>query len=408
MDIGSTMAAMRDPAGVPAHPVIFQSLMVVTWVLHIAFVNLTLGSAAMSIYAFYIHPKQPHWEALSIALTKVAKVGISLLVVLGVAPLLFTQVIYDPQWYASNVLSARWAIIFIASLIVAYCLWFAFYWGNHEGAKRYTGLYAVAAMALFLMDGLIMHALSYQSILPERWMDWYAPGGVVDTSGSKLHAIEWPRFLFIIALSAPAVGIFLVAYTDYLASHAGKSRAYLAFARNLGRRTAFWGFVVALPLLLWWHLDLPRQTELIWQPFGWLMAFAVVLVANVARDAKGNVHGYILIGLGLGILGMLAVWREMIRATYLGSFGYVISDYKVNVDWPSMILFFMTLVGVGGLVGGFFLSLLYRSGKREGRYEASSAVARLGTSAVAVLTVWIAVFFAYGASIYINNTLIPR
>jgi len=406
MDIGSTLHAMRDPAGVPALPVVFQILMVLTWVFHIAFVNLTLGAAAMSIYAFYAHPKDADWERLSIALTKVAKVGVSLLIVLGVAPLLFTQVIYDPQWYASNVLSARWAIMFIASLIVAYCLWFAFYWGNHEGAKRHIGLYALAALGLFLMDGLIMHVLSYQSIQPEKWMEWYAPAGVVDTSGSSLHAIEWPRFLFIIALSAPAIGIFLVAYSDYFSTHMGKSADYLAFVRRLGRKVGFRGFIAALPFLVWWHLDLPRQTGLSWQPFAWLLVLAVILAANVTRDERGDVHGYTLIGLGMGVLTMLAIWREVVRATYLGAFGYEIYDYKVNVDWPSMFLFFATLIGVGGLVGGYFLTLLYRSGKQEGQYQASGAVARLGTGAVAVLTLWIAIFFIYGASIYVRNTLV--
>ncbi len=405
MDIGSVMHAMRDPAGVPAIPVLFQFLMVLTWVFHIVFVHLTLGAAATSIYAFYGHAGSAEWRQLSIALTKVAKVGVSLLIVLGVAPLLFTQVIYDPQWYASNVLSARWAILFIASLILAYCLWFAFYWGNREGARRYVGLYAILGLALFLMDGLIMHALSYQSIQPQRWMEWYAPNGVVDTSGGALHAFEWPRFLFIISLSAPAVGIFLIAYADYFASRADKSARYLAFARRLGRKIAVRGFLISLPLLVWWHFDHPRETGLAWDPFGWLMAFAILILANVVRDEKENVHGYALAGLGTGIVVMLAIWREMVRAAYLKPFGYVVSDYKVNVDWPSMLLFFATLIGVGGIVGGYYLTLLYQSGRVMGQYDARGLVARLGSGAVAVLALWIAVFFAYGAAIYIRNTL---
>jgi len=147
MDIGIVMNTMRDPAGVPAHPVLFQALMVFTWVFHIAFVHLTLGAAGLSIYAFHKRAENPNWERLSIAMTKVAKVGVSLLIVLGVAPLLFTQVIYDPQWYASNVLSGRWTIAFIFTLIVAYCAWFVFYYANHEGAKRHIGLYAWVALA---------------------------------------------------------------------------------------------------------------------------------------------------------------------------------------------------------------------------------------------------------------------
>ena len=405
MDIGSTMQAMRDPAGVPATPALFQVLMVLTWAFHIAFVNLTLGVAGTAIYAFYRHPDNADWQRLSIALTKVAKVGVSLLIVLGVAPLLFTQVIYDPQWYASNVLSARWAIFFIASLIVAYCFWFAFYWANHEGARRYIGLYAIIALALFLVDGLIMHVLSYQAIQPQRWMDWYAPNGVVDTSGGHLHAIEWPRYLFIIGLSVPAVGIFLTAYADYFAARGDIPASYLSFAKKLGKKIAAWGFVLSFALLFWWQIDLPRDTELAWEPLGWLMAFAILILANVARDEKGNVHGYAMVAFGFGILIMLAVWREVVRATYLKPFGYVIYDYKVNVDWPSLLLFISTLIGVGGLVGGFYLVLLFRSGKFEGRYDAEAPVARLGTGAVAVLALWIAIFFAYGAVIYIRNTL---
>ena len=405
MEIGPVMHAMRDPAGVPALPALFQLLMVVTWVLHIAFVNLTLGTAMTAIYAFYRHPANDDWARLSIALTKVAKVGVSLLIVLGVAPLLFTQVIYDPQWYAANVLSARWAMLFIASLIIAYCLWFAFYWANREGAKRTVGLYAIVALGLFLMDGLIMHVLSFQSIQPQRWMDWYAPNGVVDTSGGTLHAVEWPRYLFIIALSAPAAGIFLITYADYFRSRADMPASYLACARELGRKIAFRGLIVAVPLLVWWHLDHPRETQLAWEPFGWLMVFAIAIAANMVRDTRGSMNGYVLAGFGIGILTMLAIWREVARATYLKQFGYVIYDYKVNVDWPSLLLFFSTLIGIGGLVGGFYLTLLYRSGKVAGRYEAENTVAKLGTSAVAVVALWIVIFFAYGAAIYIHNTL---
>lgn len=56
MDLGTVLNTMRDPAGVPAHPVLFQVLMVVTWALHIAFVHLTLGCAGLSIYAFTAAP----------------------------------------------------------------------------------------------------------------------------------------------------------------------------------------------------------------------------------------------------------------------------------------------------------------------------------------------------------------
>jgi len=276
MDIGTVMNTMRDPAGVPGHPVLFQGLMIVTWVLHIAFVHLTLGAASLAIYGFHRRGNGPYWERLSMAMTKVAKVGVSLLIVLGVAPLLFTQVIYDPQWYTSNVLSGRWVIAFSFTLIVGYCSWFAFYYANHEGAKRHIGIFAWVALALFCLDGLIMHALSYQALLPGQWMNWYAPGGVVDTSGSALHAIQWPRYVFIMSLSVPAVGVFLIAYAHYFATRADREPAYRQFARTLGQRLAVWGFSLSLIPLLVWQFIHPSGSGLTAHPVGWVLALSLV------------------------------------------------------------------------------------------------------------------------------------
>lgn len=406
MDIGLVMNTMRDPAGVPAHPVLFQGLMIFTWVFHIAFVHLALGAAALAIYAFRKAGQGPYWARLSIAMTKVAKVGVSLLIVLGVAPLLFTQVIYDPQWYVSNVLSARWAIAFIFTLIVAYCLWFAFYWSNHEGAKQHIGWYAWIALALFCLDGLIMHALSYQALLPEQWMGWYAPGGEVDMRGAHLHAIQWPRYLFMMSLSAPAVGLFLIAYAEYFKQREDREPEYRDFARELGRRLSMYGFAVAQVLWLAWQFVHPADTRLLFYKTGWLLGGLLAVMAFWMLRLSKKVHGYLPLLGGLLVLGVLAVWREMIRIAYLQPYGYTITDYTVHPDWPSLTLFFMTLLGVGGLVGGFYLTLLYRAGRINGLYTADRTVSRLGSSAVVILAIWIAVFFAYGIVIWVRNSFL--
>lgn len=406
MDIGSIMNAMRDPAGVPAPPMLFQALMVLTWTLHIAFVHLTLGCAALAIFAFHRRGRGPYWERLSMAMTKVAKVGVSLLIVLGVAPLLFTQVIYDPQWYASNVLSGRWAIGFIFTLIIAYCSWFAFYASNHEGASRFIGLYAWVALGLFVLDGLIMHALSYQALLPGQWMDWYAPGGVVDPSGSRLHAIQWPRFGFLMSLSLPAVGLFLMAYSHYFSVRPDRETDYLAFVRSLGQRLAKIGFVLSLLPLAAWQAALPVGAGLRAHPVGWLLMVSVAAMALWMHRLKSARPAYLPLAGGLGLLALLSLWREIIRIHHLRPLGYEITNYPVHMDWPSLLLFFSTLLGIGGLVGGFYLTLLYRAGRTQGRYLADAGMRRLSTAAVAILVVWIAVFFAYGITIWMRNRFV--
>jgi hypothetical protein len=403
MDIGTVLHAMRDPAGIPSHPVVFQVLMIVTWIFHIAFVHMTLGTAAFAIYAFYKRAPGTHWEQLSMAMTKAAKVGVSLLIVLGVAPLLFTQVIYDPQWYTASVLSARWLIAFIFTLIIGYCSWFVFYYSNHEGAKKRLGVFALVGLALFLLDGLIMHVLAYQSLQPDQWMNWYAPNGVVDSRGATLHAIQWPRYLFIISLSLPALGLYLMAYAQYFRGRPDRAPEYLDFARRLGHRLAVRGLMISFLMLLAWQFVHPTSTQLSWHPVGWLLGASLLALAWWVRRQGLQVHGYLPMLAGLGIIGILAVWRELIRIRYMLPFGYDIRDYTVHADWPSMILFFSTFIGVGGLVGGFFVTTIYRAGRVQGLYTAERSVARLGTAAVAVLGVWITVFFAYGITIWMRH-----
>jgi hypothetical protein len=404
MDPSQVLNIMRDPAGIPASPQLFQLLMVLTWALHIAFVHLALGSSALAIYAFHRRAAGAFWERLSMAMTQVAKISISLLIVLGVAPLLFTQTIYDPQWYASNVLSARWAIIFIFSLIVAYSLWFAFYYANHKGAKRYLGVYAWVAFGLFCMDGLIMHVLSYQALLPGQWMHWYAPDGVVDTSGAALHAIQWPRYLFIMALSVPAIGVFLPAYAHYFSVRPGYDRDYLDFVRSLGSRLALAGYAIAAVLFLAWQAVLPAATGLALHPVGWLVEASLLAMLIWIWRAGRFPNGYAFLAGNAAVLGLLAFWREIIRVHYLLPFNYDISTYKVHADHPSTFLFFATLLGIGCGLGGFYLTLLYRAGRVNGVYTADRTVSWLGTAAVAISVLWTAVFLLYGIVIWLQNS----
>jgi len=403
MDIGTLMNVMRDPAGIPSHPVVFQALMIFTWIFHIAFVLMTFGTAGLAIYGFYRRDRGEYWTRLSMAMTKSAKAGVSLLIVLGVAPLLFTQVVYDPQWYTASVLSARWLVVFIFTLIIGYCSWFIFYYSNKEGARHRIGWFAFIGLGLFMLDGLIMHTLAYQSLLPEQWMNWYAPGGVVDTSGATLHGIQWSRFLFIISLSVPAAGLYLMAYADYFKSRPDRERPYLAFARQLGVKLSVVGLCSSLVLFLWWQAELWRESVLATHPVGWLLGVSMLVLLYATVRYGQRAHGYALMGAGMAVLSILAVWREIVRTHYLLPFDYDITNYPVHADWPSTALFFLTFLGVGGSVGGFFVVLLYRAGRVQGMYTADKLVSRMGTLAVVMLALWTVTFFAYGIVIWMSS-----
>lgn len=134
--------ALRDAAGVPSHPLLFLLLGVVTFALHIGAVQVMLGSAALVLFnAFSADAMR---RRLAAAMLSTAKIAVSVAVVLGVAPLLFVQVVYDPFWYTSNVLSAWRAIGFIVLLNLGYLALYVFYGRNPDLANARTPPHAAA------------------------------------------------------------------------------------------------------------------------------------------------------------------------------------------------------------------------------------------------------------------------
>lgn len=216
---------LRDPAGVPFYPVVFQGLYILTWALHALFVFLSLGSLGLSLYGTYKQKSDETWKFLTPHLLQTGKVSVSLLIVLGVAPLLFTQVIYDPNWYTINTLSGLWVVIFIYTLLIGYSMYYWYYYANKKGATS-TKLIGIISFLLLLFAGLLMHIFSVQAIQPEKWLEWYAPNGIIDTSGLTFNP-ETFRYLFFISLSIPAVGLFLQNYSDFLENTKNANKKFL-------------------------------------------------------------------------------------------------------------------------------------------------------------------------------------
>ncbi len=394
--------ALRDPLGIPAHPVIFLILGVATWALHIAAVHVLLGSSALAIRGAF--SGQDHWRRLAAAMVNTAKVAVSVAIVLGVAPLLFVQVIYDPFWYTSNVLSAWWVIGFIVILIVGTLALFIFYAKNYKLRTEKTRCPGsmIAAILLFLVVGFIMHALSVQMLEPDQWMEWYAPDGVVDASGRSIHAYNPWRFAFFIALSLPVIGIWLFGYRRYLQGAGEQDEGYLAFLKRLGTRLGAIGTAISLVLLVIWMRGLPEDIAgFATGPWPIATAAALIIVAAypllLGKRLDRGLWGYTPILVATVGTIVVAAMREAIRwVTLFGVHGYNPLDYKIVMDWYSTGLFFITFGVLGGAVVAYMLTVAWQAGQTEGTYTPSRAVNRLGTISLVLLVLWVAQYFGFG------------
>lgn len=396
MDMGLVLNTLRDPAGVPFYPIVFQALYILTWALHIAFVLLALGAIPLSIIGNMKRNIDEHWKLLGSHMTQVAKISVSLLIVLGVAPLLFTQVIYDANWYVTNTLSGLWVVAFIYIMILAYSMWYWFYYANKSGSSLAV-LIGVISFVAFIAAGVLMHAFAHESIQPDQWMNWYAPNGVINDSGTNLH-IDVLRLAFMVSLALPVVGIFLLNYADYLSKRDDYTQAYLAFARNMGKKIAIIGLLISAVLFAVWVLTL----NMLFNPLVIaIVVFVLILLGMVAKDMNSYVITLVLVVTAL----LISTLREIIRMNIMSKFNYSIYDYAMNIDWPTVVMFLTTFVGVGFTAVGFMLTLVWKAGRTKGVYTADATVTKLANATVGVTIVWALVFLAWGTLSVFKNIL---
>jgi hypothetical protein len=394
--------ALRDPAGIPSHPIVFLVLGVLTLALHLAAVHVMLGAGALTLRGAF--SASPHWRRLAAAMLSTSKIAVSVAIVLGVAPLLFVQVVYDPFWYTSNVLSAWWVIGFIVILIAGYLTMYVFYGKNHhiEQDGGQGGIWMVASLALLLTVGFIVHSLTNQMLFPEQWMAWYAPNEVVDPSGRSLHYWHLPRFGFFISLAAPVTGAWLYAYRRYLQTSTQPDAVYLAWLQPLAHKLMEIGGGVSVLLGALWMATLPEKMA--WfatSPWVFLALFALLATVALPRVLGERIDqgywGYVVFGVGAVTLVVVGAVREVLRFVTLRSVhGYDALDYRIHMDWYSTGLFFSTFGVLGAVTMGYLLTVAWQAGQTQGIYTPSPALNRVGNAAIGLLVLWTVAYFAVG------------
>lgn len=394
----SVLLALRDPAGVPFYPVVFQALYILTWALHIAFVLLALGSLALSLYGSTRQKGDENWRILTPHLIQTGKISVSILIVLGVAPLLFTQVIYDPNWYVANTLSGMWIFTFVYALVVGYSV---YYWYSYANKAQKGGgtLIGAASFLILVFCGILMHNFALTSIMPQDWMSMYAPNGKVDTSGWVFN-MDVIRLAFMVSLALPVIGIFLQNYAQFVSTRSDFSKAYVEFTQTLGTRLAVMGLLLSAVLFLLWMWSV----DYLFSPLS--IAIVVGVLGLLALSAK-NSNSYLTTGVLVVVALLISGMRELIRFDLMVGLGYNIYDYPVNLEIPSIVMFLLTFLIMGGVGVAFLLTMAWKVGKNQGVFDASQdvVVSKLANYTLGIMTAWMVIYFAWGMGVLFKNVL---
>ena len=361
MDINVAVQALRDPFGVPFYPWVFQFLMVLTFALHILFVNLAIGGLGMAVYSHF--KGDDYNRKLSKSLAKVSTISLSTAIVLGVAPLLFVQVVYDPFWYVSNLLSAWWAMAFLLLVTLGFLSTYVFYLKRYKNPQGFGG-FGIMALVFILLGGAVMSMLSVQALAPGQWLEWYTANGQLATTGTGLYKFEIGRFIHFIVPGFINVGIFMMLYAWYFQPRTDFDKAYLKWVGKVGAKVAKVATMIEVVIGFWWLMAIPSSLGFMSNPFLWIGAVLGMLLLAGLMKFENNPEK---VAVPLAFFSFIAIFgmcvsREVLRMVYVGAFNYSIYDYPLNVDWGSTVLFFGTFI-MGLVVMAYPLVLVFKLGR---------------------------------------------
>ena len=315
-----------------------QFLLLLTFPLHLLAMNAMLGGLAIGIMQHIkggtVQKQLAHRIAIALPLV------IAFVVNLGVAPLLFVQVLYGQFLYTSSILMGLFWILIVPILIVAY-------YSAYLYDFRFTKLgaagpwVAVLAFLLLLVIGFFFSNNMLLMVSPEQFGEYFAhKGGTLLSIGLPEF---WPRFLHML-FGALAIGGLFVALLGRFRSTLNPELA--EHAELLGLQ---WFLVLTAGNVLlgfWYLLSLPKEVMLLFMGdhLGATSAFCIgLLLAAGALFGAWKKRFWLSFYHALALVVVMTFMRSWVRSASLKEV-FSLDALQVVPQYSPMIFFFVTLL----------------------------------------------------------------
>jgi cytochrome c len=208
LQIDQTPVPNDLPLDLPLPEWLLIVLLIVSFLLHIVFVNLMLGGSILTLWAQIKGLKDKDYDTLAHEIAKTITVNKSLAVVLGVAPLLSINTLYTLYFYSANVLTGLMWISIIPMVSVAFLLTYLhkYTWKSLENNKPMHLTIIGLAVLIFLFIPLIFLTNINLMLFPEKW------GTIKGFLSALMLPNVFPRYLHFIFASLAVTGLFLFWY----------------------------------------------------------------------------------------------------------------------------------------------------------------------------------------------------
>lgn len=329
----------------------FQFLLLLTFPLHLLAMNAMLGSALIAFVA-HLFPDQ-HYRDLSHGLAKALPFLVAFTVNLGVAPLLFVNVLYGNLLYSSTVLMGLFWLAVIPILIMAYYL--AYIYDFSFKRLGNIGMFTVLlVLLLLLVVGFFFSNNMTMMIAPTSWERWFAtPGGsLLNLSDPTLPA----RYLHMMTGSLAVGGLFVALYAQVALK---KQPAAAEAGVRIGMQCFSWLTLLQLVVGTWFLLTLAPDVlqrfmggdafSTAYFAAGLLLALAT-LITGFRRRVMATVW------LTVPLVYLMSLMRDSVRSGYISPY-FDPAKVPVEVQWSPLILFFVSLVAGCALVAWMLMQL---------------------------------------------------
>jgi hypothetical protein len=345
--VASDLIPALDPAPLPGPPWLFHLLWVVTFLIHLLFVNTVLGGTLLAAFAGGRKPGRRETATLFVEINSWA---ISFAITFGIAPLLFIQVVLGRFFYTATVLVA-WAWLGLLGLLaVGYYLNYIAKFRLRAG--KGAGPVLVVEALCFLGIAVVQVMVNLLHMQPDRW----------EKAADQISAaLSDPSFLPRLAhfvLAAVAMAGALAAWVAVRRVAKGGHRESNDGMARFGIRAALVATVLQLVDGFWLLLSLPEDVLKAFMrgggatmaPFAVAVLAGVLLISVIAQITDPLVQGAKVrrvLELLVGAIVLMVITRHQLRLLYLAP-ARAGESAAVAPQWGVLALFLAVFViGVG-------------------------------------------------------------
>ncbi len=333
----------------------FQFFLILTFMLHLIVMNAMLGSGIIALVSSLPGKKAGTKPAGILASS--LPYTIAFTVNLGVAPLLFVQVLYGQFLYTSSILMGWFWLTVIALLILAYYSAYIFYFRSARPEERRVLFLGLSVLFMLVIAFFFTNNMTLM-LRPEVWPQYFdKPGGtMLNLSDPTL----FPRYLHFVTASVAMGGLFLA-----LLGRLGRGTQENERRVSTGMRWFSYATMVQAAVGILFFIMLPWRVMLLFM--GGHLPATILLPAGVVLTLLAIVFGlkkkvWPAAGVTLLLIFGMVLMRDIVRTAFLQPYFHP-SQLTVEAQYSPLVFFLATLViGTGAVI---YMLLLVSGNRRE-------------------------------------------